>query len=485
MIMAGRIKILSLVSYKFLPPDMGGQKGIAFFNRYLARETDLCCVTVMDNKEISGEGYVIRNILSDHKFRYINPRYFFTLRRIIREEQVSHLLIEHPYYGWLAILLKQFCNVKLVVHSHNIEALRFKSVGKWWYGILWNYERFTHRRADHNFFIHDDDRNYAISKFGLDPAKCTTITYGFEYPTIPAAAEKEAARKFIAGKHKIDPAEKILLFNGTLGYKPNLEALDIILQKINPQLLAAAAFPYKIIICGSRLPAGYEGLVPYQDKNIIYAGFVPDINPYFKGSDIFINPVIEGGGIKTKLVEALGYDLSVVSTRSGATGIPSSITGDKMKLVEDGDWAAFTGDATPLSAHGVTTRPTTLLLIPPDVFRAWLDAPAFRNLVLGLFAEPGAAVLAAVAMMREHRQWFAPQASLPHVAIHIGLASGEVVEVDGDCYGDAVNVAARLCERADAAEIWASEGVVAGLPMPQGTSFVRLGHLDIRGKAER
>lgn len=105
--------------------------------------------------------------------------------------------------------------------------------------------------------------------------------------------------------------------------------------------------------------------------------------------------------------------------------------------------------------------------------------------VLGLFAEPGAAVLAAVAMMREHRQWFAPQASLPHVAIHIGLASGEVVEVDGDCYGDAVNVAARLCERADAAEIWASEGVVAGLPMPQGTSFVRLGHLDIRGKAER
>ena len=41
----------------------------------------------------------------------------------------------------------------------------------------------------------------------------------------------------------------------------------------------------------------------------------------------------------------------------------------------------------PLSAHGVTTRASTLLLIPPDVFSRWLETPAFRNEVLGLFAE--------------------------------------------------------------------------------------------------
>ena len=41
----------------------------------------------------------------------------------------------------------------------------------------------------------------------------------------------------------------------------------------------------------------------------------------------------------------------------------------------------------PLSAHGVTTRASTLLLIPPEVFNRWLETPAFRNEVLGLFAE--------------------------------------------------------------------------------------------------
>jgi CRP/FNR family transcriptional regulator len=43
--------------------------------------------------------------------------------------------------------------------------------------------------------------------------------------------------------------------------------------------------------------------------------------------------------------------------------------------------------STPLSAQGITTKPTTLLLIPPAVFSQWLQTPAFRDEVLGLFAE--------------------------------------------------------------------------------------------------
>jgi CRP/FNR family transcriptional regulator len=41
----------------------------------------------------------------------------------------------------------------------------------------------------------------------------------------------------------------------------------------------------------------------------------------------------------------------------------------------------------PLSANAIATKPTTLLLIPPPVFAQWLETPAFRNEVLGLFAE--------------------------------------------------------------------------------------------------
>ena len=57
----------------------------------------------------------------------------------------------------------------------------------------------------------------------------------------------------------------------------------------------------------------------------------------------------------------------------------------------------------PLSASGVTTKPTRLVVIPPDIFARWLETPAFRNEVLGLFAERMAdltALVDAVAFQR-------------------------------------------------------------------------------------
>ncbi len=41
----------------------------------------------------------------------------------------------------------------------------------------------------------------------------------------------------------------------------------------------------------------------------------------------------------------------------------------------------------PLGADGTSTQASTLLMIPPTLFEEWLAEPAFRTLVLGLFAE--------------------------------------------------------------------------------------------------
>ena len=82
-------------------------------------------------------------------------------------------------------------------------------------------------------------------------------------------------------------------------------------------------------------------LKDYADQNIIYAGFVDDISIYFKGVDVFINPVTDGGGIKTKLVEALGYNLNVVSTMNGAIGVDEKICNGKLFVCENDDWQTF------------------------------------------------------------------------------------------------------------------------------------------------
>ncbi len=333
--------IAILAPYNVYPARTGGKKFIAFFYEYLSKILPVEFISVPNNSMPKEYENSFHGVLGSTKLRYANPLLFFKLKKIIQQKKITDLIIVHPYYGWLAWLLKKSTGVKLSMLSHNIEAVRFKSMGKSWWKLLWFYEKQTHQILDHNFFVTQEDLDFAVKNYELDRDKCFVITYGIEWQQQPTATEKKEAAILLRKQYHIEDGEKILLFNGTLDYSPNIEAIDYITNNINPLLLNNKVFKYKIIICGKGLPTAYNELKSFRDKNIIYAGFVDDINMFFKGSDIFLNPVITGGGIKTKLVEALGNGLSAVSSKSGAFGIPSDIVKDKLNIVDDDDWALF------------------------------------------------------------------------------------------------------------------------------------------------
>ena len=104
--------------------------------------------------------------------------------------------------------------------------------------------------------------------------------------------------------------------------------------------------------------------------------------------------------------------------------------------------------------------------------------------VLGIFGDAASAVSAAAAMLRGHQERVSRWPLPLRMGIRVGVASGEVVDVDGDCYGDAVNVASRLCERAGPAEIWATETAVLLSGAGPSVWYRKLGMMEIRGKAE-
>ena len=330
--------VLSLVPYKIFPARFGGQKMIALFNNYFSVYHQLTCVTVKAN-EPTGQPYELLNILSNNKFRYINPMYFFKMRKIIQQKRITHLIIEHPYYGWLGLLLQRFCGIKLIVKSHNIESLRFRSIGKWWWKILWRYEGFIHRHATLSFCITEEDRDYIIEVYHVLRDRTMLVTYGVESDIPPSTEIRSLARETLLEKHSINANETIFLFNGSLGYPPNLEAVRNILFHILP-IICKSGLQFKILICGGGLPEEMGAFKEY--KNVIYAGFVEDIALYFNGSDVFLNPLTTGGGIKTKLVEALASDLNAVSTTSGAVGVNAGICNHKLLISADQDWEDFT-----------------------------------------------------------------------------------------------------------------------------------------------
>lgn len=316
---------------------MGGQRAIAFLYKSLAAHVRLNALSVKENESA---WFNIMHELPSSFIKYLNPATYFKVLRSIKTLKATHLLFEHPYYAWLIFLLSKKSDCKIIIHSHNIESIRFKSIGKWWWGILWYYERWAFQNSDHIWFITPEDKKYAIEHYFISTSKCHVVSYGVEESELPAEAEIQRCRNQLRQIHQIKPDTYILLFNGALSYKPNEDAVKYILHHINP-LLLNSGLDYKIIICGKGLSSSFNNLSEYADQHIMYAGFVEDISMYFKGCDVFLNPTIDGGGIKTKLVEALGVGKKCVSTENGAFGIDEAVCGDRLKIVDDKDWSAF------------------------------------------------------------------------------------------------------------------------------------------------
>ena len=114
--------------------------------------------------------------------------------------------------------------------------------------------------------------------------------------------------------------------------------------------------------------------------------------------------------------------------------------------------------------------------------------------VLAEFESSASAVAVAVFLQRHHsariRNWPEPL----RMGLKIGLASGPVVRMGDDSYGDAVNLAARLSDMGGPNEIWATESVIRHLRIEPRSAridsmleFVRyrpLGMIDIRGVSQ-
>ncbi|MCJ0763227.1 adenylate/guanylate cyclase domain-containing protein [Variovorax terrae] len=106
--------------------------------------------------------------------------------------------------------------------------------------------------------------------------------------------------------------------------------------------------------------------------------------------------------------------------------------------------------------------------------------------VLAVFPDSAGAVDAVVEMQRNHHKRILNWPPKLRMRLQVGVASGEVVEVDGDCYGDAVNVASRLSDLSGADQIWATDSVIEPLSVSSaaGVRYRSLGPINIRGKAE-
>jgi glycosyltransferase involved in cell wall biosynthesis len=328
------MKIVSLVWFKIFPAKFGGQKGIAIFLEYLTAYFDITCLCSRDNNYLGNSLKVVPK-LPVRKWQFINPIIWVSILLRIKKENAEVLIIEHPYHAITGILAKKLLKVRLVLHQHNLEHVRFREMGYSWWPILKFLESQLSRHADLVLFKTFQDQLKAIELFHLNPGKTFIVPYGIEKRTF----NKEARSK-ISTKYNLSDNCKIFLFAGTLDYKPNAEAIENIYKKLFPYL-DNSGIDYSIIICGRNKIKGFDYLQKLTAKHIINAGEVDNIDEYFFAADVFINPVTIGGGIQTKILDALSYQLPVICFDVMLSGIPSQFIGTLIHPANNGDWKKF------------------------------------------------------------------------------------------------------------------------------------------------
>ncbi|MBE9074500.1 glycosyltransferase [Microcystis sp. LEGE 08355] len=108
-----------------------------------------------------------------------------------------------------------------------------------------------------------------------------------------------------------------LVFIGSYNHPPNIDAVKWLCLEIMP-LVWAFRPDITVNLLGSNLKDEVKELANDQ---VIVTGYVPEVEPYFQKSRIFVAPLRFGAGMKGKIGQSLSLGLPTITTKIGAEGM--------------------------------------------------------------------------------------------------------------------------------------------------------------------
>lgn len=229
-----------------------------------------------------------------------------------------------PYFESLRGL-KQ---ARTLIMAHNVESLIWQRyyeterqfARRWYIGQQWRkferYEGQAFRAASRVVTVSDEDAELARRRFGVE--RVDVVDNGID--------------RHLFKDQRADRDPDRILFLGSLEWRPNLDAVTVLLDRVFPEV--KAAYPSaKLWIVGRNPP---ESLIrrAAETADVELHGNVSDVRPYLSQSAVMAVPLRIGGGSRLKILESLASGLPVVSTRVGAEGLRLT-AGVDLEIVDD------------------------------------------------------------------------------------------------------------------------------------------------------
>lgn len=117
-----------------------------------------------------------------------------------------------------------------------------------------------------------------------------------------------------------EPESRIgLVFAGNMSWYPNASAMSFFADKVWPALKGKIP-GITMDVVGANPPARLLALAE-GDHNFRVHGFVPDVRPYIDRAAVYVCPIMDGGGTKLKILDALAMGKPIVAHPIACEGI--------------------------------------------------------------------------------------------------------------------------------------------------------------------
>ncbi|MBG99706.1 MAG: glycosyl transferase [Solibacterales bacterium] len=124
-----------------------------------------------------------------------------------------------------------------------------------------------------------------------------------------------------------------LLFVGSFQHTPNLHAISYFIEQILP-IIRTRRHSVRLLVAGAQAPPDLVNTIDVP--GVQFLGRVDDIRELYATCSIFVCPILNGSGIRVKLLEAFAVGIPAVSTALGAEGL-STQSGEIIELAETPD----------------------------------------------------------------------------------------------------------------------------------------------------
>ncbi|MBW4442985.1 MAG: glycosyltransferase [Plectolyngbya sp. WJT66-NPBG17] len=233
--------------------------------------------------------------------KYVSRRYIQQVQSLLNTQSYDAIVIDHSQVGWLLDVID---HPKIILVAHNLEHEIYRQhyqrsqnrLAKWVYrreaALVEAREARLASSATEVWALTQHDANY-FAKF--TKARTLNLPSGFV-----KMHDEPITKTFDIG------------IIGSWSWKPNEEGLRWFLQTVYPHLPQSLT----IHVAGR----GADWLMDSY-PNIRYRGFVGDSQEFMMQARVMAIPVLSGGGIQIKTLDAIASGTCIVSTTTSLRGV--------------------------------------------------------------------------------------------------------------------------------------------------------------------